>query len=92
MDDQTKLRVLLDLVESLGIDVRRGPTRGGTWGDQGASLVTLRGKEMLFLDAGVAAAAQVTAIAAALAGRDDIEQMYLPPEIRETIDQARGAN
>ena len=88
MDDQTKLRVLLDLVESLGISVRRGPARGGTWGDQGASLVTLRGKEILFVDNGVSAAAQVTAIAAALAGRDEIEQMYLPPEIREAIDQA----
>ena len=80
MDDQTKLRVLLDLVESLGISVRRGPARGGAWGDQGASLVTLRGKEILFVDNGVSAAA--------MAGRDEIEQIYLPPEIREMIDQA----
>ena len=88
MDDQTKLRVLLDLVESLGIDVRRGPARGGAAGDQAASLVTLRGREMLFLDASMPAAAHVAAIVAALAGRDEIEQMYLPPEIRQAIDQA----
>lgn len=89
MDQESKLSVLLDLSESLGIDVRPGPVRGEGGHPPGGSLVKLRGKEILFLDTHTTTAARITAVAAALAGRDEIEQMFLPPEIREIIDEAR---
>ena len=43
---------------------------------------------MLFLDPSAAIADQIAVVAAALRGREQIEQRYLPPEIREAIDQA----
>lgn len=90
MDQEGKLRVLLDLTESLGIEVRHAPARGANWDLEGGSLVRLGDKEMLFLDAGAPTTAQIAAVASVLAQRDEIEQMFLPPEIRETIDWGRG--
>ncbi len=90
MDNQSKLHLLLDLAESLCIEVRRGPARGGPGSAEGGSLIRLRGKEILFLDTHASDSAQVAAVAAALAGRDEIEQMFLPPEIRQTIEKACG--
>ena len=89
MDDESKLRFLLDLAESFDIEVRRGPTRGDGWDSGGGSLVRLRGKEILFLDSDAPRAAQIAAVAAVLAQRDQVEQIFLPPEIRQTIDRAR---
>jgi len=88
MDNQSKLHFLLDLAESLGIEVRRGPAREGGLQAEGGSLIRLRGKEILFLDAHAPDPAQVAAVAAALAGRDEVEQMFLPPEIRQAIEEA----
>ena len=88
MDQDGKLRILLDLTESLGIEVRRAPARGAGWDLEGGSLVRLGDKEMFFLDDGAPTDAQINAVAAALAGRREIEQMFLPPEIREIIDRA----
>ncbi len=90
MDNQSKLHFLLDLAESLGIEVRRGPARAGALGAEGGSLVRLRGKEILFLDTHAPHPAQVAAVAAALGGRDEIERMFLPPETRQTIEKASG--
>ena len=86
MDQKSKLRALLDLTESLGIEIRRAPPHGAGWDFEGASLIRLGDREILFLDAKTSRAAQIAAVAAALAGRDEIEQMFLPPEIRETIE------
>jgi len=90
MDEERKLRVLLDLAESLGIEVRRGPARGAGWDAKGGSLGRRRHREMLFLDDTASIAVQIAAVAAALARRSEIEQIFLPPEIRETIDRIRG--
>ena len=89
MDQDSKLVILLDLAESIGIEVRLGPARDDAAASPGGSLVTLRGKDILFLDAHATTAARTAATAAALARRDEIEQMFLAPEIRETIDAAR---
>ena len=83
MDDHSKLRTLLDLAESVGLTIRSGPPADD--GSAGA-LVKLKGREILFLDTRSAPADQIDVVAAALRGRDEVEAMYLSPEIRDTID------
>lgn len=88
MEPDTQLGVLLDLAESAGIDIRRAPGGGDSTGHPGGALVTLRGREMLFLDPTACVADQINAVAGALAGRAEIKNRFLPPEIRDLIDRA----
>ena len=83
MDDHAKLRILLDLAESVGLTIRSAPPSDD--GSAGA-LVKLKGREILFLDTRSSPVDQVAVVAAALRGRDEVEAMYLQPEIRDTID------
>jgi hypothetical protein len=94
MDEYAKLRSLLDIVESFGIAIRRAPPRGDFAGigapddHPGGALVRLRDQEILFLDPTASVADRIAVAAAALAGRREVEEMFLPPEIRELIDHA----
>lgn len=94
MDEHAKLRSLLDIAESLGMRIRRAPSgteldaAAGGAEHPGGALVRLRDHEMLFLDPTASVADRIAVVAAALAGRAEIEQMYLPPEIRELIERA----
>jgi hypothetical protein len=94
MDEHAKLRTLLDIAESLGVRIRRAPSgielEATAGGDEhpGGALVRLRDHEMLFLDPTASVADRIAVVGAALAGRAEIEQMYLPPEIRELIERA----
>ena len=96
MDEHAQLRYLLDLAETAGIVIRRAPAlpegevAAGRGGQPGGALVRLRGKEMLFLDPGASLADRIAVVAAALAGRSEIEDRFLPPEIRRRIDQAQA--
>ena len=90
MDEYAKLRVLLDMAESFGIKIRRAPggvelDGGGADEHPGGALVRLRGQEILFLDPSASVADRIAVVTSALAGRDELEQMYLPPEIRELL-------
>lgn len=84
MDEYEQLRYLLNLAESAGIDIRRAPA-----GDDhtGGALVKLRGREILFLDPGASVADRIAVAAAALAGREELQDRFLPPQIRELIDR-----
>ena len=89
MDEYAQLRALLDLAESLGIEIRRVPVGlAGEGGDRhpGGALVKLRGREILFLDPDAPVAERIAVAAGALAGRSDLENTYLPPEIRQLIE------
>ena len=87
MEPQTQLNALIDLAESLGITVRRVPSAGGVSGERpGGALVRLRGKEMIFLDPSAGVADRIDVVAAALRGRGELADKFLPPEIRELID------
>ena len=90
MTDGARLRFLLDLAESLGVDVRRMPA-----GDRpedvtraGGDLVRLRGRDILFLDPRAAVTDRLAAVAAALAGRRELADRFLPPEIRVLLNGA----
>jgi hypothetical protein len=87
MDMAHKHSLLLDLAEEIGLDVRPSPP-GAAGGDHpGGALVRLRGREILFIDPAAALADQVDAIASALAGRAELEDRYLPPELRQLLGE-----
>jgi hypothetical protein len=91
MDIEEKLSALITLAESSGIFVRRVASAGGEGPRRGGDLVRLKGKEILFLDESASLADQADAVASALAGRgQQLESRYLPPEIRQAIDDAAG--
>ena len=84
MTGEQRLAYLLDLAESLGLEVRNVTGRAGD--DRAADLVTLKGCEILFVDTAAPAAVRAQAVGRALRGRDGLDQMFLPPEIRSAID------
>jgi len=88
MEAHTRLRLLLDLAEEAGIAIRRVPAAGDGGDHPGGALVRLGTKEMLFLDPTAPPADQMAVVAAALRGRAEIENRYLPPELREAIEKA----
>lgn len=90
MEPPKLLAALIDLAQSLGMEVRRVPAGAETCASPGGALVRLRGRELLFLDPTASAADQISVVAEALAGRSELEDRFLPPEIRERIDAAKG--
>ena len=89
MDEYEQLRWLLDLAESVGMDIRRAPGGAEAVGADhpGGALVRLKGKDIIFLDPAASVADRAAVVAAALAGRADLEDRYLPPQIRELIER-----
>ena len=88
MDEYAQLRALLDLVESVDIEIRRAPAEliDGGGAHPGGALVTLRGREILFLDPDAAVAERIEVAAAALRDRPGLEDVFIPPQIRQLID------
>lgn len=84
MDDQDLLSELLELAQSLGIGVRTAEACS----DGGGTLVRLKGQEVLFLDPSADLADRIDAAAAALAGRPELEDRFLVPEVRSAIERA----
>ena len=82
MRDSDKLRIMLELLQDCGVAVRQAPPGG----DSAGALVRLRGREVLFLDAGADVPEQIELIAAALRGRAELDDRFLPPEIRQTVE------
>ena len=87
MDAIAQLESMLDLAEQVGLTVRQVP--GPADSDHpGGALVRLRDREVLFLDPTASIADQVAVAARALRGRAELDQRYLPPELRELIEGA----
>jgi len=86
MDLQAKLAMLMDLAESVGIPIRRVP-RGTDLADgRGGAVVRLRGITMVFLDPLASPADQISVLAEVLRDREEIQNRFLPPEIREALE------
>jgi hypothetical protein len=88
MELPDKLAALTELAQSLGITVRGVRYEAEQGERKGGSLVRLRGEEILFLDTSSSLADQIDAVASALAGRGELDGRFLPPEIRQTIEDA----
>jgi len=86
---EDKLSSLVETAKSLGIEVRLVDTAGS--GKDGGALVRLKGREIIFLDVSAPIADRVETVARALAGRNELEQRYLPPEVRQAIEQASSS-
>jgi UDP-N-acetylmuramate dehydrogenase len=85
VDEHELFEELVRLARSLGVEVRverfeTPPARGG-----GRCVVD--GRELVLLDARATPADRVETLAAALAGAD-LDDVYLPPEVRERIERA----
>jgi hypothetical protein len=87
MDNIGLLAELLDLAEQVGIEVRHVYLGG-----EGGSLCRLRGKWVLFVDEGADIADQLATAASALAGRQELHDCYIKPQVRELLDQAGEAS
>ena len=51
-------------------------------------VLRLRGVEVLFLNESATPSAQIDAVAAALKNRPGLEHRFLPPEVRQRIENA----
>ena len=75
---------LLDLARRLGVTVRHARLGGG-----GGGLAKIRGTRQLFIDLEAAPEDQLDQIVRALAGLQEIDTVFLRPDVRELIDDAR---
>ena len=86
MDELTILSTLIELAEQAGMTVRRAPA--GEWSEHpGGAYVRLGKKQLLFLDPLALTADQINVAASALQGRKELEDQFLPPEIRQRIEE-----
>lgn len=86
MDELTQLDRLIELAEELGIEVRRTPAIFGSSEHPGGDLIKLKGKEILFLEPLATVSDQISVAATALAGRQELNDKFIEPEIRDIID------
>ena len=84
MDDSAKLRVLLDLAESLGMHIRRAPA--ACEAHHGGAFIHLRGQAVLFLDPTAGVGDQLAVVVEALRGRPELDEQFLPPALRDLLE------
>ncbi len=82
MDSQNLLEHLAELASQLGISIRRTDLGGS-----GGSLVNLRGRQILFIDTLADPDDQLERIVPDFARLDNLDQIYILPELRELLDQ-----
>ncbi len=87
MESHEQLDSLLELAVQLGITIRRLP--GLTAGSEypGGALTRLKGKEVLFLDSTSAVTDQLAVAAAALASKNQLNDRFIPPQLRQLIEE-----
>ena len=88
MDGHSTLTALVDLAEELGISIRTAPRGSDGAGQSGGAVVRVRGRTVVFLDPVASTADQVFVLAGALRGRGELEDRFLPPELRELLDDS----
>jgi hypothetical protein len=84
MDPHGLVDMLLELIDKLGVQVRRV-----SMGGAGGGLCVLRGRPVLFVDADADAATQAHSIGAALAEREDLDAHFIVPQLRQFIESCR---
>ena len=76
----------MELAATLGIGLRRVPGAGQSGDHPGGALVRGRQEEMIFLDTTAAVEDQIDVVAAAIRGRPELQERFLPPELRELLE------
>ena len=93
MDLSSTIEALLDLARDIGITVRFVPMGGdfpGPLDHRGGSLVRLRDSEILFIDPTASPTDQIDAARIALSGREELENRFLSPILRELLEGDGG--
>ena len=80
MDDEDLIENLEDLAGSFGFEVRMKPL-----GSRGGACI-LGGRKMLFVDVDAPVEMQIETFAEALI-EEDLDSVYILPEVRETIER-----
>jgi hypothetical protein len=83
MNDSDMVDVLAEVAEKLGVKVRWEPMMGD------GGICELRGKRYLFVDRTTSPADQVAMMASALC-EENLESIYIVPEVRDRLEQARA--
>jgi len=78
------LNQLWDLAERLAIQIRRENLDG-----QAGGLCRLGEKWVFFIDNHASQTEQIAQIAAGLASRDDLDDIFILPQIRDVLEQYR---
>lgn len=86
MDLQTRLDLLLSIAQELGWTLRREPLGG-----DGGGLCIIKGQHVLFVDTLADLETRYERTLAALAAQPELDQRYLPPEVRDDLEKARTA-
>lgn len=84
MDSAHQLGVYYDLFEKFGVEMRSEHLGG-----DGCNLCALKGKRIMFIDLDADVATRLDCCASALAQLPQIDEVFIPPEIRELIDKIR---
>lgn len=87
MDAPAQLAALLELAEQSGLGIRLASMSSESL-EPGGTVVRLKGREILFLDPAAAVREQIAAAATALRGRPELQDKFIPPELRQLIDGA----
>ena len=82
MEASAQLQTVLDVLASLEIEVRQEHLGGDSGG-----LCKLRGRRVVFVDLDADAATRLERSVQVLRGLADLETVYLPPHLRELLDQ-----
>ena len=83
-DPTTQLESVLDVFDRLGIEVRCERCGGG-----GGGMCTVQGKKMLYVDLDADRITRLERSIEALASTQGVDSLFLPPSIREMIDNVR---
>jgi len=84
MDAATQVEAVVDLLGRLGIEVRKERLGGA-----GGSLCEIRGRRVVFIDLEADLATTLDRCLTALAALPEVDELYLPPELRERLEQLR---
>ena len=79
----TQLDAVLELLVSLGVEVRREEGSGG-------GLCRVRGRTMMFDDLAADPATRLQRCIEALASIPEVDRVYVMPAIREAIERVRA--
>ncbi len=82
MDSQELLENLVELASQLDISIRRTDLGGS-----GGSLVSLKGRQILFIDTFADPQDQLERIVPSFARLPALDELYIVPELRELLDK-----
>jgi hypothetical protein len=85
MELSSRLSQLLSLAEELDIDVRVA-----SMGGEGGGLCVLKGQHVLFVDLTADLATRYERTLTSMADLPELENRFLPPEIRQDLEKARS--